>query len=277
MTLRIAEPRLVQTRLGRVAVREYGSPGAPVAVLWHSMFVDSSSWSRVVPALREHRRLVVVDGPGYGDSDDLTSVTTMAECADAARELLDALDVPAADWVGNAWGGHVGYQLDADHPGRVRSLVAISSPPKPLPALERARVALLRPVLATLGPAPFLVDLVAEAQLTDFSRAADAESVSIIRNAMARQSRRSLSTTVASFVIGRRDLTRALARGSAPALFVASDDRGEWGPDDAAAAASLRSGATAITVSWARTLIPVEQPATLARRIIEFWQSRDRL
>ena len=276
MTPRVAEPRLVQTRLGRLAVRSYGDAAAPPAVLWHSMFVDSSSWARVVPTLSEHRRLVVVDGPGYGDSDELAAVTTMTECADAALDLLDGLDLPLVDWVGNAWGGHVAYQFDCAAPGRLRSLVAISAPPQRLPMRDRAKVSLLRPVLATAGPVPFLLDLVAEAQLTDFSRAADVQAVQVIRDSMRRQSRRSLSTTVASFVIGRRDLTRQARLGTAPALFVATDDRGEWGPREADAAAAARPGARALTVSWARTLVPLEQPAVLARRIVEFWTEVER-
>ena len=269
----LSDATRVGTRLGRLAVREYGE-GRP-AVLWHSMFVDSSSWDRIIPLLSKHRRLIVVDGPGYGDSDELASVSTMAVCADAALDLLDALGHPTVDWVGNAWGGHVAYQLDMEHPGRLRSLVAVSSPPAPLAAIERMKLRALRPVLAAFGPVPFLVDLVAEAQLTDFSRAADPASVTIIRESMNRQTRRSLSTTLASFIIGRRDLSRALRLGTAPALFVASDDRGEWSPADARVAADSRPRARMETVSWSRTLVPVEQPAALAERIVGFWAEVD--
>lgn len=269
----LSEARLIETRLGRLAVREYGD-GRP-ALLWHSMFVDSSSWDRIIPLLAKHRRLLVVDGPGYGDSDELASVSSMAVCADAALDLLDGLGHPTVDWVGNAWGGHVAYQLDMEHPGRLRSLVAVSAPPQPLGAADRMKLRVLRPVLAAFGPVPFLVDLVAEAQLTDFSRAADPALVTIIRESMNRQSRRSLSTTVASFIIGRRDLGRAVRLGRAPALFVASDDRGEWSPADARAAADSRRGARAETVSWSRTLVPLEQPVALAEKIVAFWAELD--
>lgn len=266
----MSEPRLVATRLGRLAVREYGE-GA-VAVLWHSMFVDSSSWSRVIAPLSRHRRLVVVDGPGYGASDELSRVTTMAHCAEAAADLLDGLGITEpVDWVGNAWGGHVGYELDARHPGRIASLVAISSPSEPLAAAELRKLRMLRPVLRTLGARAFLIALVAEAQLTDYSRAVDPDAIAIIRDSMSRQSRRSLSTTFASFVIRRRDLMDPIVRGTAPALFIASDDRGEWSPETARATAERRAGARAVTVSWARTLVPVEQPAALSREIVAFW------
>jgi pimeloyl-ACP methyl ester carboxylesterase len=270
-----AEARRVATRLGELAVREYGA--GPPAVLWHSMFVDSSSWDRMLDSLGERRRLLVVDAPGFGASAELTRVTTIKECAAAAVDLLDGLGIDEpVDWVGNAFGGHVGYQLVADAPSRIRSLVAISSPLEPLDRGMRTKLRVLRPVLALLGPVNFLVDMVADAQLTDFSRAADPAAVAIIRDSMGRQTRRSLSNTLASFIIGRRSLAAEAEQCRVPALFVASDDRGEWSPEDAAAAAARIPGARSVTVSWARTLVPVEQPVALAAAISQFWAPRGR-
>lgn len=44
MTTIAVSPTYVPTRLGRLACRRIGS--GPVAVLWHSMFVDSHTWDR---------------------------------------------------------------------------------------------------------------------------------------------------------------------------------------------------------------------------------------
>lgn len=266
-------PRLVPTRLGRLAVREYGT-GA-VAVLWHGLFVDSRSWTRMIEPLSQHRRLIVVDGPGHGDSDELARVTTLARCAEAAVDLLDGLGLTEpVDWVGTAWGGHIGYELDAAHPGRIASLVAIESPSERLAARELRRLRLLRPLLRALGPSAYIVGLVAEAQLTDYSRAVDADAIALVRDSLRRQSRRSLTTTMTSFVIRRRDLTASLQSGAAPALLVASDDRGDWTPERASVTADQRAGARATTVSWSRMLVPVEQPAALSREIVGFWAER---
>src|SRR3712207_3480558 len=69
----------VPTRLGTLAVREYpaGGHGSRTALLWHSMFTDSRSWSRVAPELARHRRLLIVDGPGYGRSAELTRASSI--------------------------------------------------------------------------------------------------------------------------------------------------------------------------------------------------------
>jgi pimeloyl-ACP methyl ester carboxylesterase len=269
----VSDRRLVPTRLGRLAVREYGA-GA-VAVLWHGLLVDSSTWTRMIAPLSRHRRLIVVDGPGHGHSDELARTTTVAHCAEAAVDLLDALGLSEpVDWVGNAWGGHVGYALDAAHPGRLASLVAIESPPERSTRAERRRLRLIRPLIRALGPSSFILRLVAEAQLTDYSRAVDAEAIGIVHDSLRLQSRRSLSRSLTSFVIRRRDLTDSLQRGTAPALLVATDDRGYWTPDSARQTADQRAGARATTVSWARMLVPIEQPVALSREIVGFWTER---
>src|SRR3954451_3317664 len=109
----------IPTRLGELQVRVLGERAdGPAVVLWPSMFVDSHSFDRLVPLL-DGRRLVLADGPGLGGSDPLTRVSSIGEAAEAAGDLLTG---PAAgalriegpvDWVGNAFGGHVAYELAA--------------------------------------------------------------------------------------------------------------------------------------------------------------------
>lgn len=266
-----ARVRRVGTRLGELVVREHGE--GPVAVLWHGLFVDSSSWDRMVGTLARRRRLLLVDAPGHGASDPLRRVTTIAECASAAVDLLDGLGVRGAvDWVGAGFGGQVGYRLASVAPQRIRSIVGIGAPLTPAARRRRAQLLLLCAMLRLAGPAGGIVDRIADDQLTDFSRATDPTAVAMIRDAMGRQSRGSLARSVASFGLRRPQL--AAERCTAPVLLVASDDHGEWSPQDAAAAADRIPSARAITVSWARTLIPVEQPVALAEAITSFWAGR---
>src|SRR4051812_28754160 len=141
----------VPTALGDLAVHDHGD-GAPT-VLWHSMYVDGSSWDRVLPLLLDGRRLLVVDGPGWGASDRLRHAVHMTDAVRGAAELVAAVSpgVPV-DWVGNAWGGHVGLELAATRPELVRSLVAAGSPLQPITAKQRRLIGLLARVLRTVGP-----------------------------------------------------------------------------------------------------------------------------
>ena len=109
------EPTMVPTSLGSVAVHVLGA-GRPT-VLWHSMFVDGSSWGFLIPALLRGRQLLIVDGPGWGRSDRLRRTVRVLDSVAAAVEVLTALAPGAAvDWVGNGWGGHIGMELAATRP-----------------------------------------------------------------------------------------------------------------------------------------------------------------
>ena len=259
---------MIPTRLGRLHVREVGEGAA--TVLWPSMFVDGHTWDRLLPLLPAGRRYVVVDGPGLGASDPLERESDIAEAADAAADLLLGLEVAEpVDWVGNAFGGHVGFKLAA-RPGVLRSLVAISSPAEPISPALRRQIAVLRPVLRAVGPVGPVRNAVLGAMLTEASQRDEALRSTVLAS-LGRPSRASMSLAVASFILNRTDVSAELEDIVVPSLFVASDDRGDWSPQDAAASARRTPGAEVATVVGARTLVPLEQPAAVAALLQTFW------
>ncbi|WP_169801729.1 alpha/beta fold hydrolase [Millisia brevis] len=264
----------VPTRLGSLGVQVIGD--GPDTVLWSSMFVDTASWDRLVPLL-PGRRLVLVDGPGLGRSDPLQHRSTIAEAADAAVDLLTGLraagvlseEAPA--WVGNAFGGHVGFELGV-RPGVLGSLVAISAPPEPIPAALRRQIRMLRPLLRLLGPIGPVRAAILSGMITD-DAARDPELRALVEASLARPTRRSLTLALDSFILARVDVTDHLARIQVPALYLAGDDRGDWSPEDAQRAAVLTPRASAVTIERSRTLLPLEQPHAVAAALHTFWAS----
>jgi pimeloyl-ACP methyl ester carboxylesterase len=260
----------VRTRLGALRIRRIGA--GPMTVLWPSMFVDSSTWDSLIPELDLDREYVLVDGPGLGRSDALLRRSTITEAADAAVDLLDGLGAAGpVDWVGNAFGGHVGYKLAA-MPGVLRSLVAISAPVERITQAQRAQINLLLPLLRLAGPIAPVRDAVVGAMLTDAS-AHDERIRRIVVESLERPSRRSMTNALRSFILDRVDVTAELAAIGVPCLYIASDDRGDWSEDEALQAAARTPNATAVTVQRARTLIPLEQPAVVADHLRSFWAS----
>jgi pimeloyl-ACP methyl ester carboxylesterase len=259
----------VATRLGRLHVRVVGE--GPTTVLWPSMFVDSHTWDPVVPLLPGDRRYVLVDPPGLGLSDALRVRSDIVGAADAAVDLLAGMGVDGpVDWVGNAFGGHVGFELGA-RPGVLRSLVAASSPTEALPAGLRRQVSLLLPILRTLGPVAPVRSAVVAGMVTEAS-AAEKSIRRVVVDSLERPSRHSMVLAIRSFILDRRDVTDELAGLAVPSLFVASDDRGDWSPEDAAGAAAVAPDAEVATIAGARTLVPLEQPETFAARVRRFWE-----
>ncbi|WP_432128623.1 alpha/beta fold hydrolase [Streptomyces sp. bgisy082] len=102
--------------------------GHPV-VLLHGSGPGATGWSNFspnIPALAERYRVLAVDMPGWGGSDTVTGGER--DHAAAAVQLLDALGIEKAAFVGNSMGGMTALRLAALHPDRVSHLVTMGAP-----------------------------------------------------------------------------------------------------------------------------------------------------
>jgi pimeloyl-ACP methyl ester carboxylesterase len=269
-----SDSSLVPTSLGRLNVGQVGS--GPPALLWHSLWVDSRSWGPIVDALGAHRRLVIVDGPGYGRSDAIHRDFTLDECAHAAREVTDHLDITEpVDWVGNAWGGHVGITLAADQPHRVRSLVTIAAPLLPVGVRQRWTQTYPLAVLYRLtGPNRLITKALFDALLGAEAIKAHPDRAADIIRAFTEADRDSIRSTI-RFMHRWQPLTDTLPRVYAPTLFLTGDlDDQQWRPADARAAAAAMPNAQVATLTAAGHVGPLLVDADLiARTVDEFWRS----
>ena len=237
-----AQTSTIATRLGPLRVETAGS--GPPAVLWHSLFVDSTTWNRVRAPLAAERRLVLIDGPNHGGSPPVRHPFTLDDCAGAAADVLDHLGIrEPVDWLGNAWGGHAGIVFAAAHPDRCRSLIAISAPLHALGDADRRRIRLLATLYRIVGPGPVVNPLV-DALLGPTARAEDPEGAAIVTGAFRRAERRGMFDAIRWLSLRRSDLTAVLGRLGTPTLLTTGPDDPMWTMTAAsAAAAHLRNGA----------------------------------
>lgn len=266
----MAERRMIATAVGPLAVRMRGE--GPPAVLWHSLFVDDGSWERVEAALAAERRLVLITGPGHGGSPDPGRRYTMEDCAAAAANVLDELGITEpVDWVGNAWGGHVGVLFAARWPERCRSLVTIGTPVQALSRAERARTVFLLLAYRVFGPARFIQDGVANVLLSPSTRASDPGAVSMVKQCVAGADRAGLRNAVISISLRRQDLTPVLPRVRVPTFFLTGSEHSGWTPDQARVACQLLPNGDWAPIPAAAYLPPLEVPEETTRLVRNFW------
>jgi pimeloyl-ACP methyl ester carboxylesterase len=266
----------IATDLGELAARVVAGP-PQVAVLWHSMFTDSRSWDRVVDDLRVHRTLVLVDGYGFGASASLDRVVPefidgcVQGAAAVVSQIQDELAAGPVDWLGSAWGGHVGVQLAATRPELVRSLITISTPLQPAGPAMRRQVKTLLPAYRAIGMRGPVRQGLLEGMLSEHTRRTDPAAVDALVAPMSRPNRGAIARTVHSGILNRTDLTWTAARISCPTLMIATDDRGEWAPSECAETAAAMKDGRGAAITGSRALPSLESPAELVALVTDFW------
>jgi pimeloyl-ACP methyl ester carboxylesterase len=264
------ERRRVPTRVGGLAVRVIGD--GPPAVLWHSLFVDDRTWGRVEEELARDRRLVIITGPGHGDSADPGHRYSLDDCAIAAGEVLAALGIDGpVDWLGNAWGGHVGIVFAAARPERCRTLVTFGTPVQAYTRSERLLFRVLLAVYRAAGMIDYLSSGIVEALLSPRTRANDPEAVALVLDCLRTMERQALANAMRSISLSRPDLTPRLGAVRCPTLFVTGTDHSGWTPEQAEAKRRLLADGSLAVVPDTAYLTPLEAPAETVRIIRGHW------
>lgn len=124
--------RRVRTGAFETNVLDAGSAHGGIPVLFiHGSGPGVSAWANwrlVLPVLAEQRRVIAPDMVGFGFSERPAGIAyTMDTWVRQALDLLDALDLPKVDLVGNSFGGALALALATRHPQRVRRLVLMGS------------------------------------------------------------------------------------------------------------------------------------------------------
>jgi pimeloyl-ACP methyl ester carboxylesterase len=223
------------------------------------------------------RTLVLVDGWSFGASEDLDRVVPdfIDACVQAAAavvaQIQEELAAGPVDWVGSAWGGHVGLQLAATRPELVRSLITISTPIQAASASIRRQVRLLLPIYRVIGMRGPVRQGLLKGMLADVTRRTDPQAVDALVAPMSGTNRRAIARTVHSGVLTRKDLAWATFKVTCPTLMMATDDRGEWSPTECTQAAASMKNASSAILTGSRALPSLECPSEMATLVTEFW------
>jgi pimeloyl-ACP methyl ester carboxylesterase len=88
---------------------------------------DLYNWKKAIPLLVPSYRVIIFDNRGSGLTEAPDASFTMAQMADDAAGLLDALGIERAHVLGWSMGGNVAQEVMFRHPEKVANLILMST------------------------------------------------------------------------------------------------------------------------------------------------------
>jgi pimeloyl-ACP methyl ester carboxylesterase len=117
---------LVSTRAGDVSYSVNGT-GPPILLL-HATLHSSHDFSGIAPKLSPHYQTFAIDFPWHGASTGTSKLQPTAPLmADVLEDIISALDLPPAVFIGNSVGGFASARLAITHPEKVKGLVLVNT------------------------------------------------------------------------------------------------------------------------------------------------------
>jgi pimeloyl-ACP methyl ester carboxylesterase len=136
LSARWAPPPSEFVRIGgmRVHLRDEGPRrGTTPIVLLHGTSASLHTWDGWAAGLRDQRRVIRFDMPGFGLTGPTPDgVYRIERYVETVVALLDRLGVRRAILAGNSFGGQVAWQTALAHPQRVEALVLVDAAGYPL-------------------------------------------------------------------------------------------------------------------------------------------------
>ena len=99
----------------------------PAIVLIHGITATSETWNEVLPSLAERHTVLAPDLMGHGQSAKPRGDYSLGAYASGVRDLMIAVGIERATFVGHSLGGGVAMQLAYQFPDRLDRLVLVSS------------------------------------------------------------------------------------------------------------------------------------------------------
>ena len=99
----------------------------PALVLVHGIAGSSTTWREVMPKLAERYTVLAPDLLGHGESAKPRGDYSLGAFASGIRDMLVALEIERATFVGHSLGGGVAMQLAYQFPERCERLVLVAS------------------------------------------------------------------------------------------------------------------------------------------------------
>ncbi len=112
---------------GRVVTFVDEGSGEPLIFL-HPLFTSWEIFKPILPSFVDRFRVVALDLPGFGDSQEFSSRHSLSNYARFLARFFDALDLEKAIVFGVSLGGTVGFKFASQYPAKVKKLIVQGAP-----------------------------------------------------------------------------------------------------------------------------------------------------
>lgn len=248
------------------AFSESGAPAESAArrMIWgHGWGQDRRAFAGIAPSFGDSAHLLL-DFPGFGAAPRPETAWDTGAYADAAAALIAARRWAGQEvvWIGHSFGGRVGLQLAARHPGAIDRLVLIAAAglPRRRGALEKLRISAKRAQYKALRWIAERTGGDVEA-LRDRFGSADYRAAGPMREILVK--------------VVTEDLTEVAGRVRAPTLLIYGAQDAETPPEIGARLAALIPGARLHVLDGHDHYSPLGAGKhVVAKRIAEFLKDR---
>lgn len=99
-------------------------------VLLHGFLESSKIWQEFLPEFSGYAKIITIDLPGHGRSGCIEEVHSMELMATVVHEVLQAVGVKKANFIGHSMGGYVGLAFLEKYPELVNDFMLLNSTPQ---------------------------------------------------------------------------------------------------------------------------------------------------
>jgi pimeloyl-ACP methyl ester carboxylesterase len=265
------EPRFETVGGRRLRFVRAGS--GPAIVLVHGFGSSIYTWKDVIAPFAARHGVVALDLPGFGESDRPADLS-IDDLPRAVTGLMDRLGLERATLVGNSMGGATAALVAATSPERVDALVLIDAAgfnlePEAQPASVRLATSWAAPALELLPGKRLVVEHSLRQVFHDDRLVTEERVAEYLAPALRPGTFAGLRSLGASLDAQPDVVTRALPGVRAPTLVIWGDDDRWIPPAHADRFAAAIPGARAVRVASCGHVPEEEQPAEVARLVLE--------
>jgi 3-oxoadipate enol-lactonase len=263
------EQHHIDTVLGKVRVQVRGSGEA--MMFWPSLLMTGDMWAAQADHFGSEHQVILVDPPGFGESQKLTAPFTFDDCARCIVDILDGLELQRTHFVGSSWGGMIGGTFAAEYPDRIGSAVLMNCTASSAGRRQKIEYGFLLRMATLLGGIrPPLTRSVLKAFLGPTTFRTRPDVVTFVRDTVQRADVRSGRWAVRSVVPARPDQRALLSRVTTRVLVVAGVEDATFPLRETIAMAEAIPDAAVAVLEGVAHLAALENPSVVNTLIEEF-------